>query len=78
MGAHPGAKNSGAKLTTKQVKAIWKRMLKGDSAAAIAADYPSVSYGAICRIGRGESWNCVTGLLKHTPSKRGYYNHDRN
>lgn len=70
MAAHKGSENSGAKLTTAQVKAIWKRLQKGESCVSIAKHYPAVGYGAIAKIHRGESWNCVTGLEKHIPTAR--------
>lgn len=70
MPAHAGSKNSGAKLTTAQVKKIWKRLQKGDTCVAISKDYPDVSYGAIAKIHRGEAWNCITGLTKHEPIPR--------
>lgn len=70
MPALKGEKNTGSKLTKRQVLAIIRRMVKGESCAAISKDYPHVHYGTIARIERGETWNSLSGLPLHVPTKK--------
>ena len=63
MGARPGAKNKQSKLTAKEVKAICKRLDKGESYVSISEDY-NVTPHAIGFIARGETWSTVTGICK--------------
>ena len=68
-----GEKNPKARLTARQVKAIWEQIKKGVSYVQISKRYP-VSANCISRIGRAETWTSITGLKKkkyrNKPSKK--------
>jgi len=63
MGASTGAKNKQAKLTVVNVRAICRRLDKGESYVSIAKKY-KVTPHAIGYIARGETWSTITGKQK--------------
>jgi len=62
MSAKRGEKNVNAKLTTQQVRKIWKLIQKGIPYTVIAENYTATA-SAIGRIGRGENWTQVTKIV---------------
>ena len=56
-------KHTAAKLTESQAREIRDRLIAGESAVAIAEDYP-VNENAVCRIRRGQQWAWATGVRR--------------